>query len=135
MALKASTAVRNAMLDAFEAAIGASPVLKLRSGAPPAAAASADTGTVIATINLGADWMANASGGSKGFSSTPLQDLAADAQGVIGHFRLYANDGVTCHYQGTVAEAGGDMTVDNATVNAGQQINVTAWTVAMTALA
>ena len=49
MTLQYSAAVRNAKLDAVETAIGASAILKIRSGAVPANCAAADAGTVLAT--------------------------------------------------------------------------------------
>jgi hypothetical protein len=130
MPLQYSTTVRNAQLDAKETAIGASAILKLRSGAKPANCAAADSGTVIATLNLPADWLAAAASGTKSKSGT-WQDLTADAAGTVGHYRLYASDGVTCHEQGTVTATGGggDMTVDNTVIEAGQQVTVTSYAV------
>ena len=129
MALQYSVAVRNAGLDSRETAIGASPVLKIRTGAPPASCATADSGTVLATLNLPADWMAAAAGGTKAMSGS-WADAAADAAGSAGHFRIYANDGVTCHAQGTVTATGGggDMTVDNINFAVGQAFSVTGFT-------
>lgn len=131
MSIQFSIAVRNAMLDSIETAIGTSAVFKFRSGAAPANCAAADSGTVLATINLASDWAAAASGGTKAFSSLPLIDSAADNNGTVGHFRIYASDGVTCHYQGTVTATGGggDVTVDDTVFVAGQQVNITAWTI------
>jgi hypothetical protein len=60
MTVQQSVTVRNAKLDAVETAIGVSPVLKIRTGAPPANCAAADTGTVLATCTLPSDWMAAA---------------------------------------------------------------------------
>mgnify|MGYP002784315460 CR=1 FL=1 len=99
MALKYSTAVKNARLDAIETAIGASAVLKIRTGAAPANVSDADTGAVLVTMNLPADYMAAASAGSKAKSGT-WQDAAADASGYAAHWRLYASDGTTPHAQG-----------------------------------
>ena len=126
MAIQFSVAVRNAMLDAIEAAIGASAVLKIRTGAAPANAAAADAGTVLATVQLPADWMNNAAAGVKSKSGT-WEDTAADAAGSAGHYRIYAADGVTCHWQGTVSMAGGggDMIVDNTNFAVGQDFIVT----------
>lgn len=131
MAIQFSTAVRNAMLDAIETAIGASAILKIRTGAAPANPAAADSGTVLATINLASDWAAAASAGAKAFSGLPVSDASADAGGVAGHFRIYASDGTTCHYQGTVTVTGGggDMEVLTTTFVATQPFNVTAWTI------
>jgi len=136
MTTKMSTTVLNAMLDAFETAVGASPILKLRTGAAPANCAASDTGTVIATINLGADFMSNAASAIKSFSSTPLEDASADNAGTVGHFRLYANNGTTCHDQGSVTTTGGggDMELDNTVVTAGQKIDITSWQLDMSAL-
>lgn len=133
MTKQLSVSARNAMLDAFETAVGVSAILKLRSGAPPANCAAADSGTVIATIALASDWMSAASSGSKAFSSMPLTDASADNAGTLGHYRLYASDGTTCHDQGTITATGGggDMTVDNTSVAAAQQVQVTSWSINM----
>lgn len=129
MALQYSVAVRNARLDVVESTIGASAILRIRSGSVPANCAAADSGTVLATINLPSDWMAAASGGTKALSGT-WQDTSADATGTAGHFRIYASDGTTCGIQGTVTitGGGGDMTVDNTSFASGQSFTVTSFT-------
>ena len=128
MAIQNSVAVRNARLDAFETAVGPSAVLRFRSGAKPANCAPADSGTVLATLNLPSDWLAGASGGVKAKAGT-WEDPAADAAGTIGHYRIYASDGTTCHEQGTVTATGGggDMEVQNTSVAIGQPITVTSY--------
>ncbi len=128
MAIQLSTAVRNARLDAIETAIGASAILKIRSGAAPANCAAADSGTVLATVNLPSDWMAAASSGSKAKSGT-WEDTSADATGTAAHYRLYASDGTTCHLQGTVTATGGggDMEVQNTSFAAGQAFTITSF--------
>ncbi|MFO1158434.1 MAG: hypothetical protein U1E60_06320 [Reyranellaceae bacterium] len=129
MAMQFSVGLRNALLDQIEAFIDVSPILMLRTGAKPADCAASNSGTVVATINLPSDWLAPASGGQKSKSGT-WQDTDADADGVIGHWRLYKSDGTTVVAQGTVTNTsgGGDMTVDNVNVNQHQQITVTSWT-------
>lgn len=99
MALQFSVGARNARLDAIETTIGASPTLEIRSGAAPANCAAAATGTVLATMALPADFMANAASGAKAIAGT-WQDLSADETGTAGHFRI--NQGATCHVQGSV---------------------------------
>lgn len=123
MTLQYSVTVRNARLDMIETTIGASPILEVRSGAPPVNCAAADTGTVLATVNLPADWMAAASAGSKSKSGT-WQDLSADASGTAGHFRI--KQGGTCHMQGTctITGGGGDMILDNTNFATGQVFTV-----------
>lgn len=128
MTAQLSTAVRNARLDAVETTIGVSAVLKIRTGVQPSNCAAADSGTVLATIQLPADWMANAAGASKQMAGT-WADSAADAAGTAAHFRIYASDGTTCHFQGSVTATGGggDMSVDNVVFAAGQQFTVTSF--------
>lgn len=70
MPLQFSVAVRNAQLDVFETTVGASPTLEIRSGAAPADCATADSGTLLASLPLPADFMAAASGGVKALSGT-----------------------------------------------------------------
>lgn len=130
MTFQMSVVTRNARLDAYETTIGASAVLKMRSGPPPANCAAADTGSVLATLALPSDYMAAASGGTKAKNGT-WEDTAADDAGTVGHFRLYATDGTTCHGQGTVTATGGggDMTVDNVVFAAGQAFTITSFTI------
>jgi hypothetical protein len=128
MALQLSTSVRNAQLDAIETAVGTSAVLKIRTGSAPANVGTADSGTVLATLNLPSDWMAAASSGSKAKSGT-WEDTSADNAGTAAHFRIYASDGTTAHIQGTVTATGGggDMTLDNVVIAAAQAITITSF--------
>ena len=129
MAVQLSVAVRNARLDAIETSIGTSAVLRIRSGAQPATCATADSGTVLATLNLPSDWMAAASSGSKSILGT-WQDLSADATGTAGHFRIYDSGGTTCGIQGSITATGGggDMTLDNTSIASGQTVTITSFT-------
>jgi hypothetical protein len=127
MAHQFSVAVRNAILDVYESTIGASPTLELRTGAQPANCAAADSGTLVASLALPADWMAAANAGSKALLGT-WQDLSADNPGTVAHFRI--KQGATCHDQGsvTITGGGGDITLDNNVVVATQQITITSFT-------
>lgn len=125
MAVQHSVTVRNARLDAIETAIGVSPTLELRTGAQPATCATADSGTVLATMTLPSDWAAAASGGTKALLGT-WQDLTADASGTFGHYRI--KQGATCHEQGSCGLAGSDIVMDSATVTAGQQVSIISFT-------
>lgn len=129
MTLQLSTTVRNAELDAIETAIGTAPVLRIRTGAPPANCAAARSGTILASPTLPSDWLAAASAGSKAKSGT-WEDTAADNAGTAGHFEIMDSSLTTCHAQGTVTATGGggDMTVDNAVFAAGQDFIVTGFT-------
>jgi hypothetical protein len=129
MALKFSTTVRAAEADAIETAIGTAPILKIRTGAPPANPATADSGTVLASMTLPSDWLTNPADGTKALSGT-WEDTSADNTGTAGHFRIYDSGGTTCHIQGTVTATGGggDMTLDNTSIASAQDVKVTSFT-------
>lgn len=127
MAIQLGTSVRNARLDAIETTIGTAPILKIRTGAPPADCAAADSGTVLVTMTLPSDWAAAASSGSKAKSGT-WQDTSADAGGTAAHFRIYDSGGSVCHIQGTVGQGSGDLSLDNTTIVAGQQVTINTFT-------
>ncbi len=117
------------MLDAIEVTIGATAVLKIRTGAQPATCATADSGTVLASLTLPADYFSAASSGTKAKLGT-WSDASADATGTAAHARLYASDGTTCGWQGsvTVTGGGGDLTLDSVSITAAQTVSITAWT-------
>lgn len=101
MARQHSTALRNALLDAYETAIGTAPTLEIRTGTQPANCAASDTGTALVTITLPSDWLAAASGGNKALLGT-WSGTAANT-GTAGHYRI--KQGGTCHEQGSVGMA------------------------------
>jgi hypothetical protein len=126
MAVQLSVTVRNARLDAIETAIGTAPVLTIRSGAAPADCATANSGTVLATLTLPSDWLANASAGAKAKSGT-WQDLSADASGTAAHFRIHDSTGTTCHMQGTVGTSAADLIVDSVSFTATQSFTISSF--------
>ena len=130
MALQLSIPVRNARLDAIESTIGASAILEIRTGAAPANCAAADSGTLLASMTLPADWMAAAANGSKGLSGT-WEDTSANAAGTAGHFRIKDSGGTSCHLQGTagITGSGADLELDNDNIAAGQSITITGFTI------
>ncbi len=129
MALQYSVAVRNAQLDAFESTTGASAILRILSGTVPATCATAQSGTLLASLSLPSDWMAAAASGSKALAGT-WQDTSADATGTAGYFRILDSTGTTCHAQGTITATGGggDLTLDNTSIASGQTVTVTSFT-------
>jgi hypothetical protein len=129
MPIQLSVAARNARLDAIETTVGTAALLRIFTGSPPANCAAADSGTLIAELNLPSNWMADAASGAKAFAGT-WQDLSCNNSGTVGHFRLYNTAGSTCHMQGTVTitGGGGDMTVDSVSFTSGQQFTVTSFT-------
>ena len=98
--LQESTAVRDACNDARETTIGTTPTLELRTGAPPATCATADSGTLLATLVLPSDWLTASASGAKSKNGTWSGTGAA--AGTPGHYRI--KQGATCHQQGTVGQ-------------------------------
>lgn len=129
MALQLSTSVRNARLDAIETTTSTAAILEIRSGSAPADCATADSGTLLASMTLPSDWMAAASSGSKAKSGT-WSDTSANATGTAGHFRFKDSGGTTCHIQGTVTATGGggDLTLDSTSITSGQTVTITGFT-------
>lgn len=130
MALQFSVAVRNARLDAIESTVGVSPILTIRTGAQPSDCSQANSGTVVATLNLPSDWLANASSGSKAKAGT-WEDTSADNAGTAAHFRIHDSTGTTCHLQGSVTATGGggQLTLDNIVLASGQDIVITSFAI------
>jgi hypothetical protein len=131
MAIQLSTTVRTAMAQAVEDTIGTSPILRIRTGAPPTNCAASRTGTVLASMTLPSNW-ASSSGGALSLSGT-WEDLTADATGTAGHYEIMSSDGTVCHVQGTVTGTSpgtGDMVLQqtNADIVSGQRVYVSSWT-------
>ncbi len=130
MAFQLSVESRNATLQALEDTVGANPILGIFTGTVPTDCATGNTGTVVATMTLPTSWLATPTNGVITLSGT-WQDLSADNSGIAGYFRIFDPTGTTCHMQGTVTATGfgGDMQLDNTNIGAGQQINITSFTI------
>lgn len=127
MTIHWSDTVRNAVLDAWETAIGTAPKVRFYSGSVPAdESASLGGAVLLAEFTLDSDWAAAASAGSKSVSGLP-KSVTAAADGTATFYRIYASDGSTCHEQGTLGTSGTDMTIDNAALVTGQTVRITSW--------
>lgn len=127
MAIQYSDGVRNAQLDAVESTTGTSARLIIRTGAQPATCATADSGSVLATIVCPSDWMAAASGGTKAKSGT--WSVAASGTGTAAHFRIKDSGETTCHMQGSVGQGTGDLSLDNTSIASGQTVTISTFTI------
>lgn len=127
MAWQKSVAARNAGLNA-EMALIANGVLKVFTGAAPANVAAANSGTTLVTITLPASPFAAASGGVIAKQGT-WADASNDNSGNAGHFRIYASDGTTCHFQGTVGTTGAEMIVADISVVAAGTFTINSVTI------
>lgn len=119
------------MLDAIEATIGTSALLRMYSGSVPANVAATESGTKLVEYALASDWFANAASGAKTLNGLTLTTTAvAGAPTNATHFRIYDSAGTTCHVQGTITATGGggDMTLGNIAITSGGTVNVTGFT-------
>lgn len=123
------TALRDARANTIETTIGTAPILEIRSGSPPATPATADSGTLLASLTLPSDWLAASSGGVKALAGT-WEDASANANGTPGHYRIWNSGRTVCHIQGTCTGptvGTGEMLLDADTVTAGQPVTITAF--------
>jgi len=123
MAVQYSVTLRNNQLDQIESTIGASAILLIFPGAPPANCAAADSASPLATLTLPASWLDPAAAGVVAKAGT-WQDTSADATGTAGHFRIKNSAGTVCHMQGTVGLSASDMIVDSTSFTAGQSFSI-----------
>lgn len=128
MTVQWSAAVRNAVVDAWETAIGTSAKVEIRTGAQPASTVSAAASTLLVTIPLAADWAAAGAAGVKALTGLPV-GAAAVAAGTAAHYRITDSAGTTCHEQGTVTgpAGGGDLLIDNTSIAVAQAVQITSW--------
>lgn len=131
MAIQLSEDVRNARLDAVETAAGATAKVSIFAEAQPADCTEADPATLLCAMTLDADYFNAAATGAmtkKGTWSGTAEALGAPT--VAQSFRLYANDGTTCHLQGSVSGpgGGGDLVLDNATIAALETVTISTFT-------
>lgn len=124
--------VRSAMADAAVDLIDAGPgagTVQIRTGAQPATAGTAASGTLLGTLTLsdpafGAAVLGVATAGAV------TGDSSADATGTAGWYRVLDSTGATV-MDGSISEAGGggDMILDKVAIVAGGTIAITSWTV------
>lgn len=120
------------LVDSLDA--GAAPgTIKIYTGAQPASAGSAPTGTLLGTLTL-SDPAFGAAAAGEADASAITGDTSADASGTAGWFRSADSDGNTV-IDGSVSEAGGggDLILDSTAIVAGGAINITSWTVVLPA--
>jgi hypothetical protein len=122
-----SSSIYLAMLDLIESTTGTSAKLNIYSGSAPANCA-ADSGTLLATLSLPADWMAAASGTTKVMAGSWTGTASAGAAATPTHFRIKDSTNTTCHVQGTCGISSGELSV-NGTITNGQTITVTSGTI------
>lgn len=129
---KISTAARNAACDAIvdlvDGGAGAG-YIEIRTGAPPANCAAADSGTLLATLPM-SDPAFGAAVAGVATAAAITSDTNADNSGTAAHFRIKDSDG-TVIAQGTAGEAADtpNLVFDNKTIVAGGTVAISSLTV------
>jgi stage V sporulation protein SpoVS len=129
MALKYSTTLRNAQLDAITTAVGTSGILRIYSGSRPANVAAAITGTLLAELVCNASAFAAAASGGVLTANAIANDSSANASGTASHYRLFQSNGTTAVIDGDVSTSGADLNLDNTSINSGQVVSITSFTI------
>ena len=121
-------------LDAITANLNSGSI-KIFDGAIPADCEAADAGTVLAELSLSATAFAaaadNLAGGAEASANTITGDASANATGTAQYFRAYDSVGTTCIIQGDVNTAGGDLNLDTTSINAGDTVDISSWTLTL----
>jgi hypothetical protein len=129
MAVSTSTAVKNARLDAISSTWGASPKLRLYAGTPPAnAAAALSSNSLLVEVTITPAAASNATKDMLGGAKSGTGAAAAGTGTTATFYRVYDSGGTTCHEQGTVAQSGGDITIDNPSIAQNQAVNINTFT-------
>jgi hypothetical protein len=118
--IKKNTALRNKQLNDSLAVFNGG-TLEIRTGAQPASANNAATGTLLATINIPNPAFSAASGGVTSKNGT--WSAVASATGVAGWARMKSSDG-TYVRDFSVGESGADLIIDDDNVTSGTTVTV-----------
>lgn len=137
MATRIPTASRNAAANAIVALLdaGAGPgTVEVRTGAQPASANDAATGTLLVTFTLADPAFGAAATGVATADTDPDIDATGVAAGTAGWFRGKDSTGATV-IDGSVTASGGggDMILSTTTISVGLTVTLTDWTVTMPA--
>ena len=128
MAIQFNASARNAILQAIETEVKGSAVLEFRTGAVPASAGTADAGTLLASIQLPADYLGAPVSGTSDKSGTWSGSVSA--AGTVGYFRVKNSAAAITYIQGTITSTGGagDLKFDAIDWVTAQTVTISTWT-------
>lgn len=129
MAIQYSVTHRTNAMTQLITDIGASCVIKIFTGSPPATCATADTGTVLVTFAGNAAAFGTAATGVLTVSA--VANATATGTGTAGYFRIYPTSATSTNavMQGTCGTSGTDMILTSAAINSGNTVQFTSMTV------
>lgn len=128
MSLSYKTTLRNSMLDQVTSQIGASGLLRIYDGTPPADVNTALSGnTLLAELALSATFAPAAASGLL-TANAISNDTSADATGTATFFRLLTSAGVAV-VQGTVGTSGADLNMPSTSITSGGTVSVSSFVI------
>ena len=121
MTIFRSDAVRNALMDALDTQRGVSTRVEIRSGVPNGVGGA---GVLLALMTGNVAGWAGASAAGVLTSNAITADSSADATGVAGHYELLTS--VSLWLESGIVDVGGTdgVTIDNASITAGQTVQM-----------
>lgn len=133
MATRIPNATRTAGVNAVTARLdggAAAGYVQIRTGAQPADANDAASGTLLATITLNDPAFAGATNGVAAADVSPALTAAAVASGNAGWFRGYdSNDATVIDGSVTATGGGGDMQLNTIALVNAVDVTITSWTI------
>lgn len=131
MAVFWTDTLRNSIIDAWVTGLGATPKIRVYSGAVPADETIA-LGAQVMLVEWTGSWAA-ASVGARAFNGTAAATSAAfGSTPLVATFYRILNSGATVsHEQGvitTTAVGTGDMLIDNTSIGQSQTVNLNSFT-------
>jgi hypothetical protein len=121
------TAVRNALGDALITYAGSAALLRIYKGSKPAVGGSPGANDLLAQLTWSGNISAGTANGVIALTLPQTQTSSGPNSGTASWARIVKADGSTVVVDMTVTATGGggDLTVDNTTINAGGTVAVT----------
>ncbi len=124
--MKISTGARNAAVDAVAALLNSGGYIEIRTGAAPTNPGDADSGTLLARLDLSSTAFGGASGGTA-TANTVSDDIDVDNTGTAAHFRA-KDSGDVVVLQGSAGTSGTDLVLNTTAFVAGGTAKITSLT-------
>lgn len=135
MATRLPTASRNAAASAIavltDAGVGAG-TIDIRTGAQPANANDAATGTLLATFTLADPAFTGPVAGVMTLDATPVLSTTGVASGTAGWFRMFDSTGATV-LDGAVSTVGAELNLNTTSISIGLTVEITSGNITMPA--
>jgi hypothetical protein len=101
--------------------------IQIRTGAQPATADTAASGTLLGTLTFGATAFGATNSSGVATANAITSDTSADASGTAGHARILTS-GAAIHSDATCGQGTGDLSFDNSVIVSGGTIAISALT-------